>query len=92
MVIFKRVLCTFLRNHDHDIYSNDDSGGSEHYDPDDAIAAANDDDADDDDADDDDRDRCLPRLYRLPIVVQASKLAGGTAGQLPTSSSSLQAT
>ena len=34
----------------------------------------------------------FPRLYRLPIVVQASKLAGGTAGQLPTSSSSLQAT
>ena len=32
------------------------------------------------------------RLYRLPIVVLASKLAGGTAGQLPTSSSSLQAT
>ena len=34
----------------------------------------------------------IPRLYRLPIVVLASKLAGGTAGQLPTSSSSLQAT
>ena len=32
------------------------------------------------------------RLYRLPIVVLASKLAGGTAGQLTTSSSSLQAT
>ena len=34
----------------------------------------------------------IPRLYRLPIVVLASKLAGGTAGQLTTSSSSLQAT